>query len=164
MIWLRLTQQVVFKDEQPGIRQLMLIDNDSKVLSISKPSNPAGTDMVRTTANVCVREIPGEYKTPQTIIFHFRILGGEMIYSFEYPVRSITGVPFRPAVITSDDQHVIVAAADKSNRDCVMVFSAQNGALIHRIPLKNSAIKVRNKVITVLAISRIFLLLNSSIT
>lgn len=65
-----------------------------------------------------------------------------MIYSLEYPVRSITGVLFRPAVITSDDQHLIVSAADKTNRDCVMVYNAQNGSLVHKIPLKSSAIRV----------------------
>lgn len=67
-----------------------------------------------------------------------------MVYSFEYTVRSITGVPFRPAVITSDDQHLIVSAADKTNRDCVMVYNAQHGSLMHKISLKSSAIRVRN--------------------
>ncbi|XP_030746594.1 NACHT and WD repeat domain-containing protein 2 [Sitophilus oryzae] len=125
LIWLRLTQQVIFKDEQPGIRQLSLIDNGTKILSISKPSNPPGTDFVRTTATVCVREIPS----------------GEMMYTFEYAVRSTTGVPFRPAVITSDNQHLIVSAADKTNRDCIVVYNAQNGNLVHRIPLKMCSIK-----------------------
>lgn len=126
MIWLRLTQQVVFKDEQPGIKQLTLIDSGTKVLSISKPSNPPGSDLVRTVATVCLREIPT----------------GEMIYSFEYPVRSITGVPFRAAVLTSDNQHLVVSAADKTNRDCLIVHNAQNGALVHKITLKQCGIKV----------------------
>jgi hypothetical protein len=67
--------------------------------------------------------------------------GGEMIYSFEYPVRSITGVPFKQAVITSDGQNLIVVAADKTNRDCVIVYNATNGNLVHRIPLKHCGIK-----------------------
>nr|CAI5835187.1 unnamed protein product [Callosobruchus analis] len=125
LIWLRLTQMVIFKEEQPGIRQLTLIEDGTKVLSISKPSNPPGTDFVRTTATVCVREVPS----------------GDMVYTFEYPVRSTTGVPFRPAVITSDQQYLVLAAADKTNRDCVIVHNAQNGGLLHRIPLKASAIK-----------------------
>ncbi|XP_049825029.1 NACHT and WD repeat domain-containing protein 2 [Aethina tumida] len=125
LIWLRLTQQVVFKDEQPGIKQLTLIDSGTKVLSISKPSNPPGSDLVRTVATVCLREIPS----------------GEMIYSFEYPVRSITGVPFRPAVVTSDNQHLVVSAADKTNRDCLIVHNAQNGAPVHKITLKQCGIK-----------------------
>ncbi|CAH1118502.1 unnamed protein product [Phaedon cochleariae] len=125
LIWLRLTQQVIFKEEQPGIRQLTLIDGGTKILSVSKPSNPPGTDFVRTTATLCVREIPG----------------GEMVYSFEYPLRSITGVPFKPAVVTSDNLHLVLAAADKTNRDCVLVYNAQTGSFVHRIPLKSSMIK-----------------------
>ncbi|CAG9829633.1 unnamed protein product [Diabrotica balteata] len=125
LIWLRLTQQVIFKEEQPGIRQLTLVDNGTKIISISKPSNPPGTDCVRTVATVCVREIPN----------------GEMVYSFEYAVRSITGVPFRPAVVTSDNQHLVMSGADKTNRDCIFVYNAQNGAFVHRIALKMCAIK-----------------------
>ncbi|XP_066257781.1 NACHT and WD repeat domain-containing protein 2 [Euwallacea similis] len=125
LFWLRLTQQVVFKDEQPGIRQLTLIDGGTKVLAISKPSNPPGTDFLRTTAIVCVREVPS----------------GEMIYTFEYPVRSITGVPFREAVMTSDNQHLIIPAADKTNRDCILAHNALNGNLVQRIALKMCGIK-----------------------
>lgn len=51
---------MVFKDEQPGIKQLMLTDDGTKVLSISKPTNPPGTDYVRTTATVCLREMPSK--------------------------------------------------------------------------------------------------------
>lgn len=65
-----------------------------------------------------------------------------MLYTFEYPVRSITGVPFRNAVVTSDNQHLVVAAADKTNRDCIMAYNAQNGNLVQRIPLKMCGIKV----------------------
>lgn len=60
LIWHRLTQQVVFKDEQPGIRQLTLMEGGEKILSISRPSNPPGVDFVRTVATVCVRHIPGK--------------------------------------------------------------------------------------------------------
>lgn len=70
------------------------------------------------------------------------IVDGEMAFTFEYPVRSITGIPFRPAVVTSDEQHIVVSAADKTNRDCVMVYSAENGNLVHRIPLRSCGIKV----------------------
>ncbi|XP_056633882.1 NACHT and WD repeat domain-containing protein 2 [Diorhabda sublineata] len=125
LIWLRLTQQVIFKEEQPGIKQLTLMDHGTKILSISKPSNPPGTDFIRTMATVCIREIPN----------------GEMIYSFEYAVRSITGVPFRPAVVTSDNQHLVMAGADKTNRDCIFVYNALSGTFIHRIGLKMCAIK-----------------------
>ncbi|KAH1018594.1 hypothetical protein HUJ05_006333 [Dendroctonus ponderosae] len=125
LIWLRLTEQVIFKDEQLGIKQLTLIDDGTKILSISKPNNPPGTDFVRTTATACVREVPS----------------GNKLYTFEYPVRSITGVPFRKAVVTSDNQHLVISAADKTNRDCIMTYNAQNGNLVQRIPLKMCGIK-----------------------
>lgn len=50
----------MFKDEQPGIKQLMLMDHGTKVLSISKYNNTPGTDIIRTSATVCVREIPSK--------------------------------------------------------------------------------------------------------
>lgn len=60
LIWYRLTGQVIYKDEQPGIRQLTLMENGTKVLAISKPSNPPGNDVVRTIATATVRTIPGK--------------------------------------------------------------------------------------------------------
>lgn len=70
------------------------------------------------------------------------ILGGQTIFTFEYPVRSITGTPFRPVVVSSDGQYIVVSAADKTNRDCVIVHNAKTGALVHKIALKQSGIKV----------------------
>lgn len=64
-----------------------------------------------------------------------------MVYRFEYPVRSITGVPFKSAVVTSDNLNLIICAADKTNRDCIIVHNAQNGNLVHRIPLKMCGVK-----------------------
>lgn len=126
LIWHRLTEQVIFKEEQPGIRQLQLIEGDTKVLSITKPSNPPGTDSQRTTATGYVKTIPE----------------GETEYTFEYTVRSITGVPFRPAVITSDGLYIVAAGADKTlNRDCIFIHNAKTGAFVNRVGLKNSTIK-----------------------
>ncbi|KRT79414.1 WD40 domain-containing protein [Oryctes borbonicus] len=59
LIWHRITERVIFKEEQPGIRQLTLMEDGTKVLAISKPSNPQGTDFMRTTATGVVRTIPG---------------------------------------------------------------------------------------------------------
>lgn len=67
---------------------------------------------------------------------------GELQYSFEYPIRSITGIPFRLAVITSDEQHIAVSAADKTNRDCIMIYNATTGTFVNRISLKVCGIKV----------------------
>lgn len=65
-----------------------------------------------------------------------------MIFSFEYPVRSNTSTPFRQVVITSDDAFLAVPAADKGNRDCVIIYSAKTGALISKIPIKLPGFRV----------------------
>lgn len=70
------------------------------------------------------------------------VSGGELLYTFEYPVRSITGVSFKPAVITADGQNIIVCAADKTNRDCVIVHNAKTGAMVNKIGLRQCGIKV----------------------
>lgn len=66
LIWHRLTERVIFKEEQPGIRQLTLMEDGSKVLAISKPSNPQGTDLIRTTATATVRTVPGKLDSTGT--------------------------------------------------------------------------------------------------
>jgi len=57
-------------------------------------------------------------------------------------VRSNTGTPFRQVVITSDDAFLAVPAADKGNRDCVIIYNAKTGALISKIPIKLPGFKV----------------------
>lgn len=61
LIWHRVTELVIFKEEQSGIKQLTLIENGEKVLAISVPTNPPGNDIVvRSTATGHVRSIPGK--------------------------------------------------------------------------------------------------------
>lgn len=104
------------------------MDDGEKILAISvPPSNQQTNDMVvRSTATGHVRSIPD----------------GEEDYTFEYIVRCITGVPFKAAVITSDSLHIVAVAADKTNRDCLMVFNAKTGSQLHKVSLKASSIKV----------------------
>ncbi|XP_046423821.1 NACHT and WD repeat domain-containing protein 2 [Neodiprion fabricii] len=125
LIWNRITEQVLFKEEQPGVRQLTLIPETSKFLAVSRPSNPPGVESVRTTATLVVRNIPD----------------GRTMFSLEYPVKSQTGVPFRQAVLTSDGANLVVPAADKGNRDCVIVYNAKTGVLVNRIPVKIPGLK-----------------------
>jgi hypothetical protein len=40
--------------------------------------------------------------------------------------------------------NIVVIGADKGSRDAIFVFSARNGSLVNKIPLKQSATKVRN--------------------
>jgi len=70
-----------------------------------------------------------------------------MIFSLEYPVRSNVGTPFRQVVITSDNAFLAVPAADKGNRDCVIIYSAKTGALIGKIPIKLPGFKVTSLIL-----------------
>lgn len=70
------------------------------------------------------------------------VLDGEKQYTIECTVRSIIGVAFKEAVITCDSQNIVVTAADKTNRDCLMVYDASTGDAVNRIPLRNCGIKV----------------------
>jgi len=61
IIWNRLTETVIFKEEQPGVRQLTLLENDTKFLTVSKPPPPAGTDSPKTNALGVFRSLPGQH-------------------------------------------------------------------------------------------------------
>lgn len=54
----------------------------------------------------------------------------------------ITGMPFRQSVITADNAYVVVVTVDKSNKDCLGVYSTTNGAFVTKVLLKGCAIKV----------------------
>lgn len=71
------------------------------------------------------------------------VTDGVRAYSTEYPVRCVPGTPFKPAVVTCDEMNIVVIGADKGSRDAIFVFHARNGSLVNKIPLKQSATKVR---------------------
>ncbi|XP_044733634.1 NACHT and WD repeat domain-containing protein 2 [Chrysoperla carnea] len=121
LIWNRLTEQVLFKEQQPFIKQLILMNNEHHVLAASRPNNPSGVDVNRVTATVIVRSIPD----------------GKTVYTFEYPTRCVSGVPFKQLVQTSDGLHLVCVGADKNNKDCIYVFNATNGNQIHKFGLKS---------------------------
>ncbi|KAI4484543.1 hypothetical protein M0804_007109 [Polistes exclamans] len=120
LIWNRITEQVLFKGEQANVKQLKLIENSTKFLTVSRPNNPTGVESMRTNAILIARSIPD----------------GTTIFSFEYTVRSHTGTPFRQVQITSDNSHLIIPAADKGNRDCIIIHNAKTGILVNKIPVK----------------------------
>lgn len=59
LIWNRITELVLFKEEQKNVRQLTLIEKSTKFIAVSRPNNLAGVENVRTTATLVVRSIPG---------------------------------------------------------------------------------------------------------
>jgi len=62
LVWNRITEQVLFKEEQPNAKQLTLIENSTKFMVVSRPNNPTGVENVRTTATLIMRTIPGKAK------------------------------------------------------------------------------------------------------
>ncbi|XP_046671615.1 NACHT and WD repeat domain-containing protein 2 [Homalodisca vitripennis] len=126
LIWNRITGQVIFKEEQAGVRQLVFLEEGTKFLAISKPPVPVGQEAPsKTTATGIMRNIPS----------------GSQIYSFEYPLKNITGISFKQAVVTCDGQNIVALAADKGHRETVVVFNAKTGTPGSKIPLKVAGIK-----------------------
>ncbi|KAL7293010.1 hypothetical protein TKK_0013456 [Trichogramma kaykai] len=120
LIWNRITEQVLFKEEQADVRQLILINDGLKFATISRANNPPGIEIMRTNVTVIMRSIPD----------------GAKLFTFEYPVRSNTGIPFREIVLTSDFLHMVVPAAEKGNKDCIMIYNTKTGGNVSKIPIK----------------------------
>ncbi|GBP66180.1 NACHT and WD repeat domain-containing protein 2 [Eumeta japonica] len=119
--------QVLFKEEQKGIRQILLLEDGAKFITISMELMPDSTENLA-MANLIARTIPE----------------GDTIYSTEYEVR---GVGYRAAVVSADEHHIVAPGLDKSSRDCLNVFHARTGTRLHRIPIKNSGIKDMQSVV-----------------
>lgn len=130
LVWNRVTEQVLSRDDQPGVQQISLIDNGEKFLTVSCPNINAAlasnsADECNLKATAIVRHIPS----------------GTIQYSFEYTVRVMPGIPFRCAVVSSDDTYIVVVTLDKTNKDCMSVYSASNGQHLHKVTLKGCSIK-----------------------
>lgn len=69
LIWNRITEQVLFKVEQANVTQLTLFQDMSKFIAISRPNNPQGVEIMRTTATLMARSLPGKVILTWTCIF-----------------------------------------------------------------------------------------------
>lgn len=128
LIWDRVTEQVLFRDDQPGIQQIKFMEGGEKVLSISCANinrKNEDTECADLIAVARVRNIPD----------------GALQCSFEYSFRMIPGIPFRNAIITSDNSHIVVVTIDKLNKDSISIFNT-NGNYMHKIALRGYNIKV----------------------
>lgn len=109
IIWNRITEQVLYKDDQPGIQQIILLEEGEKVLTVSckefNIANQLGNDEQKLTAKVIVRSIPD----------------GDTLYKFEFPIKSIPGIPFRGTVVSADSQYIIATSIDKNGKDALAV-------------------------------------------
>ncbi|XP_022837099.1 NACHT and WD repeat domain-containing protein 2 [Spodoptera litura] len=121
VIWDVVEKLAIHKDEQKGIKQVLLLEDGTKFITISMQASTDNVDNVA-MANIIARTIPE----------------GETIYNVEYEVR---GTGYKAAVVSADEHHVVAPGVDKSSRECLHVFHARTGARLHRIPIKNSGIK-----------------------
>ncbi|XP_053968962.1 NACHT and WD repeat domain-containing protein 2 [Anastrepha ludens] len=138
LIWNRISEQVIYRDDQPGIQQLTFMDYGYKVLTVSCPNinNKAAAAAAEAAAAT------GEETNRLTAITAVRLVPeGTILFRFEYPVRMVPGLPFRQSVISADSAYVIVCTVDKANKDCLAIYSATNGAFVSKILLKGCAIK-----------------------
>ncbi|XP_055855708.1 NACHT and WD repeat domain-containing protein 2 [Episyrphus balteatus] len=129
LIWNRVSEQVIFRDDQPGIQQITFLEDGAKVMTVSCPNinqkDAGGDDAHRLTAITTMRSVPD----------------GNILFRFEFPVRTIPGLPFRQSVISADEAHIICCAVDKSNKDCISVYNASTGSHVSKILLKGCSIK-----------------------
>jgi len=108
------TRKVLFRDEQPAVKQMTLMENDTKFFTVSRLGANAEGRVV-----LVVRECPS----------------GVALYQVEAPNRS-----FRPVVVTND-QLLLVMFGHEKKRDCLFVFQAQTGALVHKFPPRYQGMK-----------------------
>lgn len=128
LIWNRVSEQVLFRDDQPGIQQIKFLDGGEKVLAIS-------------CANVNRKTEETECGDLIALVRIKNIPEGVLQCEFHYPFKMIPGVPFRNAIITSDNNHIVVVTIDKANKDSISVFTS-TGNHVHKIPLRGYNIKV----------------------
>lgn len=129
IIWNRVTEQVLYKDDQPGIQQIILLEDGEKVLAVSckefNSANQLGNEEQKLTAKAIVRSVPD----------------GEVLYKFDFPTKSIPGIPFRATVVSADGQYITTTSLDKNGKDALSVYNAENGAHLHKVTLKTCGIK-----------------------
>lgn len=130
LIWNRILCRVVFKQQQPGIQQIMFLDDATKCLVVSKKeevcNNVEAQQNVDATA--IVRSVPD----------------GRIIYQFDYQMRNATGMEFKDLVVTADGLNIIALASDKGHREALHIFNAANGQYVTKIVLKQSGMKVNS--------------------
>ncbi|XP_050546334.1 NACHT and WD repeat domain-containing protein 2 isoform X3 [Daktulosphaira vitifoliae] len=125
IIWNRLLCQVIFKQQEPRIQQIMFLDEATKFLIVSRKEDANVETQQTIDAKVVVRSIPD----------------GQTLYSFVYQMRNVTGVEFKKIVVTADGSNLIVLVNDKGHRDTLHVYNASDGQFINKIILRQSGMK-----------------------
>lgn len=105
LVWNRLTEQVLFKEEQQGVRQLDLLEDGARFLAVSRPS-PANAapnaEPSKATATATARALPSECCS-EISSFVTELRRGSLpsvphmpVHSsvVEWPARGVMTVPF----------------------------------------------------------------------
>lgn len=140
LVWNRVSEQVLYRDDQPGIQQITFMEKNEKILVVSCPNINAGATSNANADQDSGTPAPASSAKLTAVATVRTIPDGQTQFLFEYPVKMIPGIPFRCAVITGD--HIVVATVDKGNKDCIGVYNANNGNHIQKITLKGCNIKV----------------------
>lgn len=65
LVWNRVTEQVLFRDDQPGVQQFVLLENGEKLLIVACPNInqvlATNSDESNLKATVVMRHIPSKY-------------------------------------------------------------------------------------------------------
>ncbi|KAK4290424.1 hypothetical protein Pmani_036667 [Petrolisthes manimaculis] len=115
LIWNVHAEAVVYKTEQKSVQQLMLLDEDTKVVTVSKVSQESG----ELWCCLVTRSVPS----------------GAPVYQLDYPIRS-----FRQVAVTADGLFLVIPSVD-GIKDALIIYHAKTGTLVHKMPLKYPAYK-----------------------
>ncbi|XP_063848129.1 LOW QUALITY PROTEIN: NACHT and WD repeat domain-containing protein 2-like [Scylla paramamosain] len=115
LIWNVRAEAVVFKAEQKNVQQLLLLDDDTKFVTVSKVALETG----ELSCYVATRSIPT----------------GALVYELEYPMRS-----FRQIAVTADGLFLVIPTIE-GIKDALLVCHAKTGTLVHKMPLKYPSFK-----------------------
>ncbi|XP_050688331.1 NACHT and WD repeat domain-containing protein 2-like [Eriocheir sinensis] len=115
LIWNVRAEAVVFKTEQKNVQQLLLLDDDTKFVTVSKVALDTG----ELSCYLATRSIPS----------------GALVYELDYPIRS-----FRQIAVTADGLFLVIPSIE-GIKDALLVCHAKTGTLVHKMPLKYPSFK-----------------------
>ncbi|XP_047484728.1 uncharacterized protein LOC125036301 [Penaeus chinensis] len=136
LFWMVRAEAVVFKSEQKNVQQLMLLDDDTKCVTVSKISEGTGEP----SCYLVTRSIPD----------------GAKVYEFDYPIRV-----FKSIAVTADGLFLVIPSIDVMKvkddiitpsinnkftpilhlQDALLIYHAKTGTLVHKMPLKYPSFK-----------------------
>lgn len=117
VVWDVEKEKAIKSEPQKDIQQLILCEDDSKFITVSKSALNKGTCVCRT------------------------IPDGEEVFKFEYNLKT-----FRAGVLTCDGLYIVLPGVEKS-ADTLKVFHARTGTHLFNVPLKFSSYKEINRLV-----------------